>query len=72
MKSHSSAEEIDVGLDRAVVTMRKREEAVVKIKSAADSLHYQIKLIDFIKVQNSTPKKLRIFYSFFSPQFPSS
>ncbi|XP_057770453.1 70 kDa peptidyl-prolyl isomerase-like [Salvia miltiorrhiza] len=42
-------EEIDEGLDRAVMTMRKGEEAVVKIKSAEASFHYQIKLIDFIK-----------------------
>lgn len=64
---NSSAEKIDEGLDRAVMTMRKGEEAVVKIKSAAASMHYQIKLIDFIKVQIPTPK-IKIFnFHFFSP-----
>ncbi|KAG6413706.1 hypothetical protein SASPL_126420 [Salvia splendens] len=42
-------EEIDEGLDRAVMTMKKGEEAEVKIKSAENSLHYQIKIVDFIK-----------------------
>ncbi|KAH6828767.1 hypothetical protein C2S53_020224 [Perilla frutescens var. hirtella] len=41
-------EEIHEGLDRAVMTMRKGEEAVVRITSAA-SLNYQIKLVDFTK-----------------------
>lgn len=45
---------IHEGLDRAVMTMRKGEEAAVKITttSAAASLHYQIKLIDFTKVDD--------------------
>ncbi|KAL1554725.1 peptidylprolyl isomerase [Salvia divinorum] len=42
-------EEIDEGLDRVVMTMKKGEEAEVKIKSAENSLHYQIKIVDFIK-----------------------
>lgn len=51
-------EGIHEGLDRAVMTMRKGEEAAVKITttSAAASLHYQIKLIDFIKVDDQMIK----------------
>lgn len=44
-------EGITEGLDKAVMTMRKGEEAAVKIATSAEaSLHYQIKLIHFIKV----------------------
>lgn len=55
--SCSCAEQIHEGLYRAVMTMKKGEEAIVKISSdflnSAASLLYEIKLIDFEKVQFS-------------------
>lgn len=52
---------IEEGLDKAVMTMKKGEEAIVKISSdfyygcevgrnSSDSVLYEIKLVDFTKV----------------------
>ncbi|KAL8460083.1 hypothetical protein ACS0TY_031845 [Phlomoides rotata] len=46
-------EQVHEGLDKAVATMKKGEEAIVKISSdvlnSASSVLYEVKLIDFIK-----------------------
>ena len=53
-------EQINEGLDRAIMTMRKGEEALITVRadgqevpgmvSANSLLYYEVELIDFIKV----------------------
>lgn len=67
---------IEEGLDKAVMTMKKGEEAIVKISSdfyygcevggrnSSDSLFYEIKLVDFTKVFLHDFHLHIIFFSF--------
>lgn len=43
-----NAGQLNENLDRAIMTMKKGEEAIVTINS--DSMFYEIKLVDFNKV----------------------
>lgn len=60
-----SSEQINEGLDRAILTMKKQEQAMVTVSTeylcshevsetvpANSVLHYEVKLIDFTKVPN--------------------
>jgi len=62
--SYNFAEQINEGLDRAIMTMKKGEQALVTVTRgylhsndisgmANEDLFYEVELIDFIKVLHS-------------------